>query len=227
MLTEGDARFRTRTFGAVCVVALLLSAAFSGATPTFYVGASIPWIAAWIYRQGEGVIRLFAGRGDPRPEVGHVYLLSMIVPVLWAVQDASFLQWDAVIIGALIVATLLASVVIKNRSDWHWAQILGLVFLNSFYGFGLVAALNQDLDHNPPKIRPAYVLERRESHSRRADFYYLKLGPWGPRATAQELKVTYREYIRARPKQVVCIDLHPGAFQMSWTEVKACSTPVN
>ncbi len=221
MLSEREARFRTRTLGWICVVAVLISLfAYGFSSVTFYLAAIIPWIAALVYRTGQGAIHLLVGKGDPRPNVAHAYMFAIIFPGIWAIQTAPYpISWGSLLVVALIVGTLLAAVAVRDRR--HWAEFLLLTLFNSFYGLGLAVALNQDLDRIPPTIQRAYVLAKRETRGRGAR-HYLRLGPWGPRPIAEERAVSVREYRLASKGQVVCIDLHSGTFGARWIEIKSC-----
>jgi hypothetical protein len=129
------------------------------------------------------------------------------------------LQWGNLILVAVTLGSLLAFVAIKNLRDWLWLKSFALALFNSFYGLGVAMELNQDLDHDPPKIERAHVMEKRETNGRHSS-YYLKLGPWGPRRSAQEMSVRYSAYRLASKGADVCIEVHPGAFRATWIKIE-------
>ncbi len=225
MFTEPQARLRTRTLGWGSVAAVLFSLAMFGpTTPVFYVVAIIPWVAAILYRQGQGAIHLFVGKGDSRPNLTHVYMFSGASPCLWLMTTLSRpVRWELLAVFGLIIGCLLAAVAVENCSSWHWFQIFILVTANSCDGVGVAAALNQDLDSGTPQTRTAQVLKKRIGRYRRHDSYYLELGPWGPRPSPGEVQVGKRDYDRTFVGGIACAELHPGALRISWYRAGACS----
>jgi len=198
MLSEREARFQTRTFGWSCVGVLRASLAVFGLVTFFYLALLIPWVAALIYRKGRGAIQLFVGKGDRRPNLTHVYGFSLAAPGVWALWGLPRpLRWELLIILGIVIGSLLAVLVVKNHRTWHWAELVVLIAANSFYGFGVAVALNQDLDSATPQTFTAQVLAKRVGRYRRHDYYYLKLAPWGPRNSSQEVQVGNRDYDRA------------------------------
>jgi hypothetical protein len=223
MISEREARFRTRTLGWSCLVGVLICLAAFGTTPTFYLALLIPWIAALVYRQGKGAIHLLVGKGDPRPNVTHVYAFSTMWPGIVALfGHAHPVRWEFLWLMGALIGTLLAAVAIKDRRTWHWTELLILLAVNSFYGMGVASAIDQDLDSETPQIQTANVLTKRVGRYRRRDYYYLKLTPWGPRTLPAEVEVDSRVYDKVSVGGTVCIELHPGALRIPWFNAHTC-----
>lgn len=223
MLSEREARFRTRTLGWGSLVAVVASLWVFGVTSkTFYLVALIPWIAALVYRTGHGAIFLLVGHGDPRPNLALVYNFGTIWPGIVALgNETRPLRWELLVIIGFGIGSLLAAVALKNRPTR--AELLLLIASNSFYGFGMAAAINQDLDSDIPQTYRAQVLAKRIVRFRRGDYYYLNLAPVrGLRLLPAEVMVKWRVYDRSPVGETVCVLLHPGGLHVPWFETRPC-----
>ena len=190
----------------------------------FYLALLIPWIAALVYRAGGGAIHLFVGKGDRRPNVTHVYSFACMSPGMWVLTTLAHpLRWEFLIVIGLVIGSLLAAVAVKDRRTWHWVELLLLLALNSFYGFGVAAAFNHDLDSGSPQIYRPQVLAKRSATSRRHNNYYLKLAPWGPRASSAEVQVGSRDYESVPLGSPACVELRSGALGVPWFLVSRCN----
>ncbi len=226
MLSEREARFRTRTLGWGSVVLLLITFLVFGPTPAFYLAVLIPWVAALVFRTGQGAIHLIVGKGDPRPELSHIYIFSAIWPAIVATGGFTPrpLQWGLLVVFGLLIGSLLAAAAVKNPRTWHWAGLIALLVVNSFYGLGVAAALNQDLDGAPAQTYTAQVVKKWTTRSRRDDNFHLRLAPWGPRSSWTEIDVGKRSYDSTPIGGIRCVELHQGALRIPWFETKPCQS---
>lgn len=215
MISERDARFRTRTLGWSCLGGVLASALIYGATAAFYAALLIPWIAALVYRQGHGAIHLIVGKGDPRPNLSHVYGFSIVMPGIWVLNEMSFLRWDLLVAFALTIGFLLALAAVPNPR-LNRGELALLLLVNLLYGIGVAASLDQDLDSGAPEIRRAQILEKRITKSRRHVHYTLRLRSWSFPTGTWNLDVGEQDYGRVSVGQAACIDVHPGALGIPW-----------
>lgn len=218
MLSERQARLRTRTLGwASLAVLLIVGIVTQSGSVIFYLAALLPWIAALVYRTGDGVIQLFVGKRDRRPNVTHVLGFSLMWPGMWALMsDPSPLRWELLLALGAVVGCLFSAVVVREFREWHWATLLALLVGTSCYGFGVIAALNQDLDSGSQQIYAPQVLSKRITRFRRSDYYYVKVAPWGPQLSAREVSVPRRVYEGTPVGQPVFIHLYPGALRIPW-----------
>lgn len=189
----------------------------------FYLVTVIPWIGAIVYRLGRGSIQLFVDKEDPRPNLSHVYLFSALWPGVVAVTSLTPpLRWSLIVAIGVVIGLVLTAVAVRDVRAWNRAGLLALLALTSFYGVGLAASLNQDMDSGTPQIHTAHVLAKRTGRHRHRHYYYLKLAPWGPQTSSGEAKVNEYFYRNVSVGGTVCIDLYPGALAIPWYHAKDC-----
>ena len=218
MLSERSARIRTQSLGWGSLTLLLVVGTLTkSGTILFYLALVFPWIAALVYRTGDGVIQLIVGKHDPRPNVAHVFVFSCLFPGLWAFNDGPTpLHWPLVLLLSVIVASVLSAVAARNLKSWHRAELLILLVVTSGYGFGVVTAFNQDLDSRAQQIYAPQVLAKRTMRWSRTPNYYVKVAPWGPQQSAREIEVSQRVYERTPVGEQVFVHFYPGALHIPW-----------
>ena len=223
MLTERQARLRTRTLGwgsAVILTSVLLAS--KSTTATFYLILMLPWITAVVYRWAEGAIHLVVSKRDRRPNVTVVYMFAILTPVAWMLDTPTPpLRWEFLAFIGIVVGSLLTAAFVRDPRTWLRMDLLAVLAANMAYGTGVTAALNQDMDSRAPEMHTAQVLGRRTSPYR-GHAEYLKLGPWGPRENAEEVRIRGVGFDGVAIGESVCIDLHPGALWVSWYETYNC-----
>jgi len=89
-------------------------------------------------------------------------------------------------------------------------------------GVGASALINRRFDHSPGQTFQATVEGRRITSGKGGLNYSLRLGPWGPRTGPSFIPVTRAVYDAARPGDVACVSLHPGALGMAWYKAAPC-----
>ena len=89
-------------------------------------------------------------------------------------------------------------------------------------GVGAPALINRRFDHSPGQTFQATVEGRRITSGKGGLHYSLRLGPWGPRTGPSFMPVTRAAYDAARPGDVACVSLHPGALGMAWYRASPC-----
>jgi hypothetical protein len=143
--------------------------------------------------------------------------------MLRAVQDVQVLDWQRLLLLAVLVATaLMASVVWAIPSA---RQRLGMVALTlallMAYGYGVTALGNAVLDRTRGSTYATTVYGKHVTSGRNRT-PTMQLGPWGPRATQEEATVPWDVYRSTNVGEKVCVALHPGAFGVPWYRIARC-----
>jgi hypothetical protein len=188
-----------------------------------FVLAALPWVAVWIMARSPGLYVLNAPRGSGRPDLTILLISPGFLLMLRAVQDVQVLDWQRLLLLAVLVAmALMASLVWAIPSA---RQRLGMVALTlallMAYGYGVTALGNAVLDQTTGSTYPTTVYSKHVTSGRNRT-PTMQLGPWGPRATQEEATVPWDVYRSTNVGEKVCVVLHPGAFGVPWYRIARC-----
>ena len=185
--------------------------------------AALPWVAVWIMARAPGLYMLNAPRGSGRPDLSLLLITPGLLLTLRAVRDVQILDWRAVLVGAVLVALVLIGRVLwalPSARDKPGIAALTLALLIA-YGYGVVALGNAVLDRSNGASYATTVYGKHVT-SGRYRTPKLRLGPWGPRTTEDDVTVSWDLYRSASVGQTVCVLLRPGAFGIRWYRLAPC-----
>jgi hypothetical protein len=188
-----------------------------------FVLAALPWVAVWIMARAPGLYTLNAPRGSGRPDLTLLLISPGFLLMLRALQDVQTLDWQGVVIGTVVVALVLMGSVLwalpSARDKLGIAAVtLALVMA---YGYGVVALGNAVLDRSTGASYTTTVYGKHVTSGRNRT-PKLRLGPWGPRTTEDDVTVPRDLYRSASVGQTVCVLLRPGAFGIRWYRLAPC-----
>jgi hypothetical protein len=185
--------------------------------------AALPWAAVWIMACSPGLYTINAPRGSGRPDLTILLISPGFLLTLRALQDVQILDWHGVLVGAGLVAMGLMGAVL-------WAvpaarQKLGIAVLTlalvMAYGYGVVALGNAVLDRSSGASYTTTVYGKHVSGGR-SKSPRLRIGPWGPRTTEEDVTVPWETYRSAGVGDTICVLLRPGGFGIPWYRVSRC-----
>jgi hypothetical protein len=81
--------------------------------------------------------------------------------------------------------------------------------------------VNALLDRSVPRPFRVVVISKYASHGKSTS-YHLKLAPWGPKVSGQDLMVSYIHYAALKPGDTVCMLLRSGALYVPWSQLGRC-----
>ena len=183
----------------------------------------LPIIAVVLLIRSSGIYQIEGRRNDARPSLAVPFIFPGMVLVARTVQDIHLLEWTSILVAAIVCALLLLLVVsacdhaLRKRP---WTAVVILVF-GAFYVWGLIAQANALLDTSPARVFQVAVTGKHMS-SGKSTTYYLRLEPWGPETTSQDVSVPSSLYDYADVGVTVCVDLYPGSLRIPWYEVDRC-----
>jgi hypothetical protein len=190
-----------------------------------FVLAVLPWVAVWIMARSPGLYTFNAPRGSGRPDLTLLLISPGFVLMVRALHDVQILDWQRLIPWAVLMALCLMGSVI-------WAipavrEKLGMVVLTLVlvlaYGFGVTSLGNALLDSTHGSIYPTTVYGKYVT-SGRSRTPTMRLGPWGPRTTMEDVTVPWDVYRSTNIGGKVCVLSHPGAFGVPWYRIATCQT---
>jgi hypothetical protein len=138
-------------------------------------------------------------------------------------QDVQILDWHAVLVGAVLVALVLMGSVLwalPSARDKPGIAALTLALVMA-YGYGVVALGNAVLDRSNGASY-ATTVNGKHVTSGRNRTPKLRLAPWGPRTTEDDVTVPWDLYRSVGVGQTVCVLLRPGAFGIRWYRLAPC-----
>lgn len=140
---------------------------------------------------------------------------------LCAFRDWNILQWNNFWYPFSVAFLGLFFLAIMHGGD-TWRKIrtaLLLLAVCAIYAYGATILVNGLLDRSPPVTYQARVAGVRVSTGKSTS-YYLRLSPWGPRKTADEIEVSRSVYERHKPGDQIQIIVRNGRFSIPWFEVR-------
>jgi hypothetical protein len=188
-----------------------------------FVLAALPWIAVWIMARSPGLYTLNAPRGSGRPDLTILLISPGFLLALRALQDVHILDWQHLIpVAALVAIALMGGVLWALPSAREKPGMLALTFvLVLAYGYGVTSLGNALLDRTRGSVFPATVYGKYVT-SGRGRTPTLRLGPWGPQAAGQDVRVPWDLYRSTAIGDKVCAHSYPGAFGIPWYRITQC-----
>lgn len=188
-----------------------------------FVLAILPWVAVWIMAQSPGLYTLNAPRGSGRPDLTVLVISPGFLLMLRAIMDVQILDWQRLLLWAAVAAAALMGGVLwavpaARAKTGTAALTLALILA---YGYGVCALGDAVLDRSDGSTYTAKVYGKHVTSGRNKR-PMMQLGPWGPRAAAGEVTVSWDLYRSTNVGDTVCVRLHPGAIGVPWYRVSGC-----
>lgn len=238
--TEAVASLKKRGFGALAVQRLrylaraINFASYGIGLVSFFINdpdhvltwvmIALPWAAILLVAVFKPYYRFGGPRNSPLPDLS----LSLIIPGLFlmlrVLQGIAPVGWEGPLALTVCVSAILVGSAYRCDS-WlqrHRGTAALLLILCCGYGYGAGMEVNALLDRSTPGKYRAIVTEKYVSHGKSTS-YHLKLAPWGPKVSGQDLMVSYFQYARTKPGDTVCMLLRPGALDVAWSELGHCA----
>jgi hypothetical protein len=185
--------------------------------------ALLPWIAVWIMARSPGLYTLNAPRGSGRPDLTVLVISPGFLLMLRAIMDVQILDWQPLLLRSAVAAAALMGGVLwavpaVREKPGTGALTLALILA---YGYGVCALGDAVLDRSDGSTYTTRVYGKHITSGRNKT-PMMQLGPWGPRAAADEVTVSSDLYRSTSVGDTVCVRLHPGAIGVPWYRVTRC-----
>lgn len=188
-----------------------------------FVLTALPWVAVGIMARSPGLYTLNAPRGSGQPDLTVLLISPGFLLMLRAFMDVHILDWQRLLLWAAVVAAALMGSILwalpSAREKLGMAALtLALVLA---YGYGVCALGDAVLDRSGGSTYPTTVYGKHVTSGRNKR-PMLRLGSWGPRATQDEVAVSWDLYRSTNVGDAVCVRLYPGALAIPWYRVSGC-----
>lgn len=130
---------------------------------------------------------------------------------------ATLEEWTSLTVPALVAGGVFACLAGLGTPRAWKASPLGVIAI-MFFAACATAAANSAFDSAVPKYSATTVTGKRFT-SGKSSAYYLAVSP-APAGMPYEYSVGERMYDEARPGMVVCVQQHPGLFDVPWFKLR-------
>jgi hypothetical protein len=176
----------------------------------------LPWIALAIVNQSHGLFHVDGYWNDAHPNVAIALLAPAFILVLRS-TDFEIVYSNAIVglSAAVGILLFLGAVKVDPTLRTRRGSLVALFVLFLAYGYGAIIEANVLFDQTPGVIYTAPVVERRVVAGKNTR-YKLRVGPWGPKAKQNEIRVERATYQYIRPGNVVKLVLKRGELGIKW-----------
>lgn len=212
------ARLCTRIMTGLAVGVLLW--AFFYPEPYDYViwtAAAFPFVALGVLHYFKGAVKFDCAKNSAFPSIAPAFLLPALGLAVRAFIDFNILGWGNFWqpFGACSLSLFALVFLIARDVRQKIATAVLLLVFCALYGAAAVVCLNGILDTSTPAFYKAKVLEKRISRGKHTS-YYLKLSPWGPRTTKEDVDVGKNAYNRHQVGDAVDVVVRKGRLEIPW-----------
>ncbi len=222
-LRRARALSRVLTFGAFASAAwaFVYPRPYGWAVATAY---AMPVVAVALMVLRPGVFQLMGMRNDARPQLAIPFILPGLAATMRAF-DFDLLAPRQLLVPALVIGVLFGGTAMLADAATRRKPALLLLLVPWFAGqaAGATTIVNCYRDPSSAVEYEAVVLRMHETRGKGAS-WNLELGPWGPRADPEQVKVAPQLYASVRIGDRVRIRVRDGRLGMPWFRVVARSS---
>ncbi len=190
------------------------------------VGMILPAMSLISIHLYRGLIRFDEKKNSAYPSIVYGFLMPGIGVFIRALMDYEILDYNnlwfvtslASLVLLIIVLSATKEIKFKKWTDYLMAASLGLLMYS--YSFGTYLISNCLFDKSESQKFTSRVIDK-EVSAGKTTTYYLKLDPWGPRTTPENVSVTKGEYEATNIGDNVNIYLRQGLLRTPWFYIKA------
>jgi hypothetical protein len=185
--------------------------------------AVLPLVALALKVSAGLLYQVVGWRNDARANLAIAFIGPSVVLAVRAFQDIRVFDWKTASVAAAALGLVITVVVAASEKKLRQrgAELLVMLVLSSFYGYGVVVEENMLLDDSEPQIFKAIVLGKRVSKGK-STRYHLRLSSWGSRRQEDDITVSRTLYASVETGKPICILLRAGALQIRWYAVIPC-----
>jgi hypothetical protein len=175
-------------------------------------------IALWLH---SGVIRLDEKRNSAYPSLAIAVIGPAASLLLRVLLDFDILDYTplwpqaAAVAFVAVIALLIGSRDFIFRNDSLVSLLPTILIGAALYGFAGTLSYNCAFDEGTATRYEAKVLDKRMSGGKTTT-YYLKVTPWGPHPTSEDVTITQDYYERVEAGDSVEIYAMPGRLGVPW-----------
>ena len=184
---------------------------------------SFPLIGIAVMKTSNGLIKFFSNRKrSVYPYILFGFYIPVLVPFFSSVLEYDIFKYDNIwlpVVGiTVITAVALLTVGVNKSVEYPKSQMVVMILLAMFYGYGSTVKVNCVFDKSPLKVYHATVLSRRMERGK-SNTYYFTLSPWGPRTCVEEVTVRRWLYNEVPNAGFVTVNFKDGLLNIPWYTV--------
>jgi len=185
--------------------------------------AILPALASIVVAASGGLVRFARSRTEAYAGAGAIPLFCAVALALRAHWDVYLVDWGlALKTGGVAGLLLLAIAALVDRSLARRTPVLGIAAVVALtYGVAVLILADVHFDHSTGQDFQSRILGSRISRGK-ATSYFVKLAPWGPSQSADEILVSQTMFNQLMPGASACIRMFEGAFSIRWFAVSVC-----
>jgi hypothetical protein len=155
-----------------------------------------------------------------RPNLAGLFILPAVALAFRAWIDISVLDWQRALEIGAIAGLAVGLLSLAARSKAKYSAVVLLIF-SLVWASGVTVFYNSYFDKSAPSVFRTRITGMHKTGGKSTS-YYLKLEPWGPRTSAEDVDVARGFYERATVGSTVCVTLFSGALNVRWFDVWHC-----
>jgi len=186
---------------------------------------ALPWVGILLVAKFAPFYRFGGPRNSPLPDLSLALIGPGLFLALGALRSIAPVGWE----GPLLISVLGSFMLVGAafwRDPWlqkHHGTTVLLAVICCSYGYGAGMQVNALLDRSTPKSYRVIVTAKHVSHGRSTS-YHLRLAPWGPEVSGQDLMVSRSTYAGIKQGDTVCMVLRSGAMGVAWSKLGRCDS---
>jgi len=212
------------------VVAIAAAAAVNFGEPVLQVPfalalALVPVGLAILIQRSPLLYSVFKRKSDPRAELSYALMVASFGFMIRN-RGVHLVSMQPLLLMIAIVALAYCAAFFRSssQSSSPFGSTIALLFFAGIYSYGMTVAADSLADHSKVSTYSVEVTGKRISRGR-STTYYLKLAPWGPVESPNEISVSSATYDGFSPGQQLCLSLHQGRLRAPWYTPVSCSAP--
>ncbi len=190
--------------------------------PSALVLALVPVAVLFLVQRSPLLYAIFKPKSDPRAEMSFALMVASFGFIL-RIHGFELVSIQPLLLIIVVVALAYGAMLYTStrKVSAVRGRLFGLLFFVALYSYGLAEVADTLPDNSAAKIYSVTVIDKHIS-SGRSTTYYLRLEPWGPFQTPNQVRVSSREYGETNPGDQICLGLHPGSLHAPWYQTVPC-----
>ena len=212
-----QARYTAKWLNGAGAVILLWGFLYPEPLPLVMAASAIcPLVAMYYYRQYGGLMRFTSGDKSAYVSLGMAVMPVWII-AMRALLDFQMWDYRNIFIGTAVVAAAGAALFFSDPRAVYKTEnsgkgiLVGVIIYGLIYGYGINVFANCYFDKDEGLVYEAKVLSKRISRGKHTS-YDLRVAPWGPQTTSEEISVSRGFYHNTNDGDNVHMTLRSGTW---------------
>ncbi|MDP9080850.1 MAG: hypothetical protein M3O71_25815 [Bacteroidota bacterium] len=179
-----------------------------------------PLVGILVMKFSKGLIKFLSNR---KRSVNPSVMMGFYIPALFLFFKSMFNYdianyehlWLIAGVITLTILLLLYTTGINKTAEAVKGQIIFMLVLSCFYGFGSTMTINCGLDSSAPKSIQTTVNDKYSEYNKRMH-YHFKLTAWDGDPSPKNVEVSLSRFNRYKQGDTITVYLRPGTLSIPW-----------